>query len=115
MRKCKVCKKELLGRKDKVFCSSDCKNYYHVGLRRATKKTVEKYDAILQDIQFHPVSDNILHVDFYQLFENKEVTMDIPVQFVGNSKGVRNGGVLRKNRRKLRIKALPGDLPDFIE
>lgn len=75
----------------------------------------EKYDAILQDIQFHPVTDNILHVDFYQLFEDKEVTMDIPVQFVGNSRGVRNGGVLRKNRRKLRIKALPGDLPDFIE
>jgi hypothetical protein len=47
MRKCKVCRKELLGRKDKVFCSAACKNYYHVGLRRATKKTVEKYDAIL--------------------------------------------------------------------
>ncbi len=75
----------------------------------------ETYNAILQDIQFHPVTDNILHVDFFQLFEDKEVTMDIPVQFVGNSRGVRNGGVLRKNKRKLRIKALPGNLPDFIE
>ena len=71
--------------------------------------------AILQDIQFHPVTDRILHIDFYQIFDDKEVTMTIPVRFTGNSKGVRNGGVLRKNNRKLRIKALPDNLPDFIE
>ena len=73
------------------------------------------FNAILQDIQFHPVSDKILHIDFYQVFEDKEVTMEIPVHLVGNSIGVRNGGVLRKNQRKLRIKALPGNLPDFLE
>ena len=73
------------------------------------------FNAILQDIQFHPVTDKILHIDFYQLFDNKEVTMDIPVRYVGNSRGVRNGGVLRKNRRSLRVKALPGNLPDFID
>ena len=72
-------------------------------------------DAVLQDIQFHPVTDRILHVDFYQLFEDKEIAMDIPVHLVGNSKGVKNGGVLRKNNRKLRVKALPTNLPDFIE
>ncbi len=71
--------------------------------------------AILQDIQFHPVTDRILHIDFYQIFEDKEVTMDIPVHFTGNSKGVRNGGVLRKTNRVLRVKALPKDLPDFLE
>ena len=60
----------------------------------------DTYNAILQDIQFHPVTDNILHIDFYQLFDNKEVTMEIPVQFTGNSRGVRNGGVLRKNKRR---------------
>ncbi|MDA0178194.1 LSU ribosomal protein L25p [Mesoflavibacter sp. HG96] len=75
----------------------------------------DSFNAILQDIQFHPVTDKILHIDFYQLFDNKEVTMDIPVRFVGNSRGVRNGGVLRKNRRNLRIKALPGNLPDYID
>ena len=75
----------------------------------------ESFNAILQDIQFHPVTDRILHVDFYQLFDDKEITMDIPVAYTGNSKGVRNGGVLRKNKRSLRIKALPGNLPDFIE
>jgi large subunit ribosomal protein L25 len=75
----------------------------------------DSFNAILQDIQFHPVTDRILHVDFYQLFDDKEITMDIPVSFIGNSKGVRNGGVLRKNNRSLRIKALPGNLPDSIE
>lgn len=74
----------------------------------------EKYNAVLQDIQFHPVTDKILHVDFYQLFEDKEITMEIPISFVGNSRGVKNGGVLRKNRRSLRVKALPANLPDFI-
>ena len=74
-----------------------------------------KFNAILQDIQFHPVTDKILHVDFYQLFEDKEITMEIPLVFVGNSRGVKNGGVLRKNRRSLRVKALPANLPDFIE
>ena len=75
----------------------------------------ETFDAVLQDIQFHPVTDKILHIDFYQLFENKEIALDIPVQLVGNSLGVKNGGVLRRNNRKLRVKALPVNLPDFIE
>ena len=73
------------------------------------------YNAVLQDIQFHPVTENILHIDFYQLFDDKEIAMDIPVVLTGNSIGVRAGGVLRRNRRKLRIKALPTNLPDFIE
>jgi len=75
----------------------------------------DSFKAILQDIQFHPVTDRILHIDFYQLFDDKEVTMDIPVRFIGVSKGVLNGGVLNKNKRKLRIKAIPGNLPDFLE
>jgi large subunit ribosomal protein L25 len=75
----------------------------------------ETFSAVLQDIQFHPVTDNILHVDFYQLFEDKEISLDIPVNLVGNSKGVKNGGILRRNNRKLRVKALPANLPDFIE
>ena len=73
------------------------------------------YNAVLQDIQFHPVTDKILHVDFYQLFDDKEIAMDIPVVLNGNPLGVRAGGVLRRNRRKLRIKALPTNLPDNIQ
>ena len=72
------------------------------------------YSAILQDIQFHPVSDKILHMDFYQLFDDKLVTMDIPVRLVGTSPGVINGGSLSFAKRKLSVKALPADLPDFI-
>ncbi len=74
-----------------------------------------KINAILQDIQFHPLTDRILHVDFYQLFEDKEISMNIPVKIEGSAPGVLNsGGVLSINKRKLRIKSLPKDLPDFI-
>jgi large subunit ribosomal protein L25 len=75
----------------------------------------DKFNAVLQDIQFHPVTDRILHIDFYQLFEDKEIALNIPVNLIGNSVGVKNGGVLRKNNRKLRVKALPVNLPDLIE
>jgi len=75
----------------------------------------QTFDAVLQDIQFHPVSDKILHIDFYQLFEDKEITMNIPVRLVGSSKGVMIGGALRHNLRKLRVRAIPANLPDFIE
>lgn len=74
----------------------------------------KKFNAVLQDIQFHPVSDSIIHADFYQLFKDKPVTMDIPVQLEGNSPGVRNGGRLLFRNRKLTIKALPDNLPDFF-
>ncbi|MFK5958829.1 MAG: 50S ribosomal protein L25/general stress protein Ctc [Lutibacter sp.] len=73
-----------------------------------------KYHAILQDIQFHPVTDKILHIDFYQLFDDKMVTMNIPVRLVGSSPGVINGGSLSFPMRKLSVRALPADLPDFI-
>ncbi len=75
----------------------------------------KKVDAILQDIQFDPVSDKILHIDFYQLHADKEITMEVPVKVVGNSKGVMAGGVLRLNQRKLKVRALPANLPDFVE
>ncbi len=75
----------------------------------------DKVDAVMQDIQFHPVTDKIIHVDFYQLFKDKEVTMDIPVRLQGSSPGVRNGGRLLFRKRTLAIKALPDDLPDFFD
>jgi len=74
-----------------------------------------EYNAIMQDIQFHPVTDKITHIDFYQIFDDKAITMEIPVQIVGSSKGVMNGGNLRTPYRKLRVKAIPSKLPDFIE
>ena len=75
----------------------------------------EKVNAILQDIQFHPLTDKILHADFYRLFDDKEISMNIPVKIEGAAPGVlMGGGVLTLNKRKLRIKALPKNLPDFI-
>ncbi len=75
----------------------------------------KKLKAAMQDIQFHPVTDKILHIDFYQLFDDKEVTMKIPVRLHGNSPGVRNGGRLLFRKRKLVIRALPDNLPDFFD
>ena len=72
-------------------------------------------NAILQDIQFHPVTDRILHIDFIQIFDDKPITIEIPFRTVGVSKGVRNGGVLRFNLRRIKVKGLSSDLPDFIE
>lgn len=75
----------------------------------------QKINAILQDIQFHPVSDKILHVDFYQLSDDKEVNMEIPVIIEGSAPGVMlEGGTLVISKRKLKVRALPKNLPDFI-
>ena len=75
----------------------------------------KKFNAILQDIQVHPVSDKILHIDFFQLHDDKEITMEVPVKVTGVSPGVLLGGVLRLNTRRLKVKALPKNLPDFVE
>ncbi|WP_295335570.1 50S ribosomal protein L25/general stress protein Ctc [Flavobacterium sp.] len=72
-------------------------------------------NVILQDIQFHPVSDKILHIDFFQLNDNKEIIMEVPVKITGTSPGVLLGGDLRLNQRRLKVKALPKNLPDFVE
>jgi large subunit ribosomal protein L25 len=73
------------------------------------------HNAILQDIQFHPVNDKILHIDFYRLQDDKEITMEVPVKVTGTSPGVLGGGVLRVNQRKLKVRALPANLPDYVE
>ena len=70
--------------------------------------------AVLQAIQFHPITDKILHADFYQLSEDKPVIMEVPVRITGRSKGVVAGGVLRQTYRKLKVKAIPANLPDEI-
>jgi large subunit ribosomal protein L25 len=69
----------------------------------------------MQDIQFHPVTDKILHIDFLEVFDDKEVTVDIPVVLNGISIGVRNGGNLLFRRKKIITRAIPGNLPDAIE
>jgi len=73
------------------------------------------YDAVLQDIQFHPVSDVILHCDFLAVDASKKVVMDIPVRVVGNSPGVRAGGKMVKKINRLRVRGLVQNLPDYID
>ena len=75
---------------------------------------IEK-DAILQDIQFHPVSEVILHADFLELQENKKIRMDIPVKIIGDSPGVQQGGKILIRIRKLSLMAYPKNMPSFVE
>ncbi|GIZ14255.1 50S ribosomal protein L25/general stress protein Ctc [Capnocytophaga catalasegens] len=72
------------------------------------------YNAILQDIQFDPVTDKILHIDFYQLHADKEITLEVPIRIEGNSPGIMAGGTIRVVNRKLKVRALPANLPDFV-
>jgi large subunit ribosomal protein L25 len=71
--------------------------------------------AIMQDIQFHPVTDKILHIDFLEVFDNKPITVSIPVNLNGSSIGVKNGGNLMFRRSKIITKGLVADLPNSIE
>ena len=86
-------------------------NVYIISLEVNGKKA----DAILQDIQFHPVSDRILHVDLLQIFEDKPVVIEIPVKLEGFAEGVKAGGRLSLEQRKLRVKGLPANLPDTLD
>ena len=75
----------------------------------------EKCRAVMQDLQFHPVTDKLLHLDFLEIFDDKEVTVTIPVHLKGNAVGIRDGGILSFRRRKIITRAIPGNLPDYIE
>ncbi|MHB8207767.1 50S ribosomal protein L25/general stress protein Ctc [Mucilaginibacter sp.] len=71
--------------------------------------------AIIKDLQFHPLTEQIIHVDFLLLDDKKPVTIEIPIKLTGSSSGVKAGGKLVQKLRKLRIKALPKDHLDAIE
>lgn len=74
-----------------------------------------KYNAIMQDIQIHPLTEKIQHIDFLQLFDDKAVNIEIPVKLTGTSPGVKEGGKLVQKLRKLKVNALPKDVPQFVE
>ena len=73
------------------------------------------YTAIMQDIQWHAVEEQALHVDFLKIEENKKIKIDLPIKIVGLAKGIKAGGKLKTNLRRLKVKALAKDLPDAIE
>ncbi len=74
----------------------------------------KNYNAVMKDLQFHPVSDKLLHIDFIQVIENKPVTINIPIKITGVSPGVKAGGKLRIKRRSLRVKGMAEYLPDHL-
>jgi len=74
----------------------------------------EKYQAVMQDIQFHPVKDNIQHIDFYQVIEKHPLRMKIPVRLKGIAAGIQEGGKQIIKMRKVKIRALPRHMPDDI-
>jgi len=74
-----------------------------------------KTKAIVKDAQFHQLTDVLLHIDFLQLFDEKEIVMEIPVKLTGTSPGVKMGGKLIQKLRKLRVKALPASMPQNVE
>lgn len=75
----------------------------------------DEYQAVLQETQFHPVNDSLLHVDFLEIIPGKEVKVDVPIKLTGVAKGVTGGGKLNQKLRKLRVSGLAGDIPDYIE
>ena len=74
----------------------------------------QDYKAVLHDMQFHPVTDKLIHADFVQVFEHKPVIIDIPVTITGESVGVKAGGKLIVKKRHLKVKGLPEDLPEDL-
>ncbi|WP_035589052.1 50S ribosomal protein L25/general stress protein Ctc [Hippea jasoniae] len=75
----------------------------------------ETYTVIVRELQWHPVKEEVLHVDFYKLTEGRMVTVDVPVKVVGEAKGVKMGGDLYQPRKKVTIMALPDAIPNEIE
>ena len=74
----------------------------------------KSYKTAMREIQFHPVSDKVLHIDFYQVSEEKPVVMEVPVKLTGFAAGVKLGGKLIQVMRKLKVRAIPANLPDEL-
>ena len=74
----------------------------------------EIYSAIMQDIQWHPVDEQVLHVDFFKINVDSPIKIEVPVTVSGHAKGIQQGGKLQINLRRLKVKAFAKDLPDAI-
>jgi len=92
------------------------KNLVYTAEAHLVKLSIEdkEFKVVLKDMQFHPVSDKILHADFIEIFEDKPVIIGIPIKVTGDSVGVIAGGKLSIKKRNLKVKGLPVDLPEFF-
>lgn len=75
----------------------------------------KKHRAIIQDIQFHPVTDALVHLDFYEVSDDKKVVVSLPIKTSGNSQGVKEGGKLSIEKKRLKVKAFVKDMPEIID
>ncbi len=75
----------------------------------------DEYQAILQEVQFHPVSEVILHADFLRIAEDRKIKMNIPIRLIGQAPGVTKGGTLVRKRSSLKVYSFPKDMPDHID
>ncbi|HOY30737.1 MAG TPA: 50S ribosomal protein L25/general stress protein Ctc [Bacteroidales bacterium] len=110
----------VYGGKEQLHFFTDAKNFQKILFTPEVcfvKLTLDEkeYDVILQDIQYHPVTDNILHADFMELKADKPIIMNIPVKITGTAPGVLKGGKVVQKYRKLKIKAIPENMPELIE
>jgi large subunit ribosomal protein L25 len=74
----------------------------------------KEYKVVIQDVQYHPVTDKILHADFIEIFDNKPIVISLPVRITGDSVGVKAGGKLRIKKRHLKVKGYANDIPEFL-
>ncbi len=74
----------------------------------------KEFQAVLQDVQYHPVTDRVLHADFLEVIPGKQIIVGLPLTFEGTSPGVIRGGKMIKKMQKIRVKGLVDDMPDYI-
>ena len=75
----------------------------------------EVHKAVMQELQFHPVTDKLYHIDFVEVFDDKPVTVELPILLTGAAIGIKNGGKARQRRRVLKVRGLVANLPDVLE
>jgi large subunit ribosomal protein L25 len=75
----------------------------------------KKHKAVMQEVQFHPVTDKLNHIDFVEVFDDRPVTVEIPISLTGAAIGIKNGGKPRQRRRVLKVRGLIEHLPDTLD
>jgi large subunit ribosomal protein L25 len=110
----------IYGGKEQIHFSTDSKNFKNIVFTPEVcfiKIDIDgnEYNAILQDIQYHPVTDIVYHADFMEYSDDKPIVMNVPVKVSGVAPGILKGGKLVQKFRKLKVKALPAKMPETID
>ncbi len=120
LRKEKIVPGVLYGGEKVIHFKAPIKNFIHIIYTPnvyLVKLNIEEktYNAVIQDIQFHPVNDALIHIDLYEVKDDKPVSISLPVEITGNAAGVKEGGLLHKSMRYLKVRGLIKDLPDTLK